>query len=81
MLRKELWMVLAVDGLDPATLTAILGVLFGLVYGLATIFFLSDLIPRRDLTLAAKVFWGWAIVGGFLIGIVAYYFMVYRKGK
>ena len=69
------------DGIDPATVTMVVGVVLGLAYGFALIHFMTDAFSRRDLGFGAKVFWAWAMVGGFVIGIAAYYFLVYRKRR
>jgi hypothetical protein len=70
-----------VEGADPATFTAIVGVLLGLVYGLATIFFLGDLLPRRDMRAGAKRVWFVVILSGCFVGHIAYYLMVCRKER
>lgn len=67
-------------GLDAATLQVV-GMTLGLVYGLATIYFLGDLMPRRDMRGGAKGLWFIGILSGCFVGHIAYYFMVYRKGK
>jgi hypothetical protein len=71
---------LVAEGLDPATLR-VAGVILGLVYGLATIFLLGDLMPRRDMTRGVKTVWFIVILSGCFIGHIAYYVRVYRKGR
>ena len=71
---------LLADGFDPATLR-VAGVLLGLAYGLATIYFLSDLMPRREIPAGPKTLWFIVILSGCFVGHIAYYYMVFRKGR